>query len=461
MDRTQRSLRIFQISTTDIGGGAEKVAWNLFHKYRQCGHQSYLGVGYKRSSDYDVLLIPNEEDGTLWTKSWRLLRIKIQFLVGRIPGTELLCHCLYLIAQPKKIIDQLMGREDFNFTGTRKLLSLKSYPPDIIHCHNLHGGYFDLRELPVLSQRVPVVLTLHDAWLLSGHCAHSFDCELWKTGCGVCSNLTVYPAIKRDAASYNWKRKRDIYNKSRLYVATPCQWLMDKVQQSILAPSIVKAKIIPHGVDLGIFHPYDQEKARKELGLDQKIKILLFAANGIRQNIWKDYKTLRSAVSKIGRSFKGNDVLFLALGETAPPERIGHAEVQFIPYQQDPSVVARYYQATDVYIHAAREEVWGLTITEAMACGTPVVVTAVGGIPEQIEDGVTGFLTPPGDADAMAARIEQLLSDDELRRGMGVQAAKIARCQFSLERQVTEYLNWYEEILEDWGKMKKVGEQAL
>ena len=83
-----------------------------------------------------------------------------------------------------------------------------------------------------------------------------------------------------------------------------------------------------------------------------------------------------------------------------------------------------------------------------------MVATAVGGIPEQVEDGVTGFLVPPGDAEMMASRIEQLLSDDELRRKMGTQAAKVAHNLFSLERQVNEYLNWYREILENWGKVK-------
>ena len=74
------------------------------------------------------------------------------------------------------------------------------------------------------------------------------------------------------------------------------------------------------------------------------------------------------------------------------------------------------------------------TILEALACGTPVVVTAVGGIPEQIEDGITGYLTPPGDAEAMAARIVQLFEDDGLRARVGVQAAEDARKRIDLNK---------------------------
>src|SRR5262249_54733173 len=116
-----------------------------------------------------------------------------------------------------------------------------------------------------------------------------------------------------------------------------------------------------------------------------KTKILLFAANGIRQNHWKDYQTMRAAVALVAERLQGQEVLFIALGEDAPAERLGQDEVQFVHYKKDLDTLARYYQAADVYVHAARAEVWGLTITEALACGTPVVATAVGGIVEQIK----------------------------------------------------------------------------
>ena len=109
---------------------------------------------------------------------------------------------------------------------------------------------------------MPTVLTLHDAWLLSGHCAHSFDCERWKTGCGECPDLTIEPAIRRDATADNWVRKRDIYARSRLYVATPSPWLMGRVEQSMLAPAVEQARVIPNGVDLSVFRPADKRSIR-------------------------------------------------------------------------------------------------------------------------------------------------------------------------------------------------------
>ena len=89
-------------------------------------------------------------------------------------------------------------------------------------------------------------------------------------------------------------------------------------------------------------------------------------------------------------------------------------------------------------------------MTEALACGTPVVATAVGGIPEQIRDGETGFLTPPRDAEAMATRVEQLLADEELRQRMGAMAAEDAHKRFSLDRQVDEHLEFFTDIVSKW-----------
>jgi len=152
---------ILQVSTSDGGGGAEKVAWNLFRAYRQHGLSSWLAVGYKRSDDPDVLLLPNGD--------------------YRKVGTHLACHRehaftlsrkgswgrevakLATVGQPRRLLEIQRGHEDFDFPGAWQLLDLPPERPDIVHCHNLHGSYFDLRALPWLSQQVPTILTLHDA----------------------------------------------------------------------------------------------------------------------------------------------------------------------------------------------------------------------------------------------------------------------------------------------------------
>ena len=440
--------RILQVSTFDVQGGAEKVAWSLFDAYRKRGHRSWLAVGEKRSDDPDVLLIPNRVQRGRWFTFWRYISSRINRSIRSRPAAELLSLLANGVAEPARGFDIYRGLEDFRFPGTSRLLALPSQKPDIVHCHNLHGGYFDLRLLPWLSRQVPLILSLHDAWLLSGHCAHSFACERWKTGCGHCPDLTIYPAIRQDATGENWRRKREIYARSRLYVSTPSRWLMNKVEGSMLAPAVVDARVLPNGVDLSIYHPAEQQAARAALGIPSEAKVLLTTGVMIHRNIWKDFSTLRQAVKMASEQLPGQDLLLIVLGEDAPAERVDRVEICYVPYQKDPWKVARYYQAADIYVHAARADTFPTSVLEAMACGTPVVATAVGGILEQVEEPQTGFLVSVGDAQEMAFRITQLLTDEVLKARMGFQAAERAKHQFNFDQQVDAYLNWYGDLIE-------------
>jgi len=447
-------MRILQVNTADKAGGAEAVAWQLFQAYRDKGYHSSLLVGYKRSQDPDVHELEHDAFRGVWCRLCAGLSNRLGSVLPGVRGLHHVQTALrFAVGQPGRWYHRMLGREDFDYPGTQHLLRGVHARPDVIHCHNLHGGglkdggYFDLRVLPGLSRRFPLVVTLHDAWLLSGHCAHSFDCDRWKQGCGACPDLTIYPAVKRDATAYNWRRKRDIFARCRLFVATPSRWLMEKVEASIVGPAIVEQRVIPNGVDLSVFSPKDKAEARTRLGLPLTAKILLFVANGIKENVWKDFKTMREALSRVSVSVKGHELLLIALGDEKAAETIGSARVQFVPYEHDPKRVALYYQAADVYLHAARADTFPNTVMEAAACGTPVVATAVGGIPEQIVDGRSGFLVPAGDAGSMSHQTRLLLEQESRHRMISAEAAHLARERFDFNRQVQAYLEWYEDLI--------------
>src|SRR6187200_434133 len=146
-----RALRILQVSTYDTSGGAEKVASNLFRSYRAGGYDSSLAVGHKLGIDPDVLLVPNHK------RRVRQPRLLSEDHSGSQSPTlhggtvAWLSAFADAIAEPCRGFARYCGIEDFSFPGTWNLLNLSPKPPDIIHCHNLHGRYFDLRALPWLS----------------------------------------------------------------------------------------------------------------------------------------------------------------------------------------------------------------------------------------------------------------------------------------------------------------------
>jgi len=111
--------------------------------------------------------------------------------------------------------------------------------------------------------------------------------------------------------------------------------------------------------------------------------------------------------------------------------------------------IADVMNALDIVVHTSvRAEPFGRVILEGMLLGKPVVATAAGGVPEMIRDGETGFLTPPGDAAALAGRVIPLLRDADLRRRIGQRAQAWARERFSLHRHVAEMSALYESITE-------------
>lgn len=118
----------------------------------------------------------------------------------------------------------------------------------------------------------------------------------------------------------------------------------------------------------------------------------------------------------------------------------------------DPSP-EKIYAAIDIYVCTSTSEAFSLVVAEAMACGKPVVATNVGGIPEVMSDGKTGFLVPPGDPDAVAEAAEPLLQDQTLRRLMGDCGRRRVQSEFSLERMITTHEKLYHELLEQKGRL--------
>ena len=444
--RIPRSMKILQLSHSERAGGAEKVAYDLFHAYHERGHDSYLAVGHKKTQEEGIFIIPNDAYRHPWARVMR--DYQKAFSENKQSKAAKFAGWMANLGEISRRYERWRGIEDFHFPATTRLVELVQTRPEIIHAHNLHGGYFDLRALPRLGKIAPVILTLHDEWAFTGHCAYTFGCGRWESGCGRCPYLETFPAIERDATAYNLKRKHEIYSRSQFYLAAPSSWLLNKAIRSILHPGIIEARLIPNGADLAVFKPKNRIVARNELGLERESDVVLFVGNRTRSNPFKDYTVMEDAVKRVAAQSNGRKIVFLCIGEKSEDRVIGPATFRFIEFQIDPVKMASYYQAADVYLHAAKADNAPLVIIEAQACGAPVVATAVGGIPELIEDGNTGFLVPLGDSNAMAERILEILLNDRLRECMSKNAAELARRRYNIQQQVESYLNWYMEILE-------------
>ncbi len=437
-------LTIAQLGTSDEGGGAASVASALMRGYAERGHRVWHFVGRTRSDDPAIVPIDDDDRPLYRAAGYTAAQRAIRRLAARYPnrGFGLVSRALRYATHPRALAARWRGAEDFEFPATHRLLDRLETPADIVHLHNLHGGYFDLRALPGISRRAPTILTLHDMWLLTGHCAYSLGCERWRTGCGQCTDLRLAPSVRRDDTDANWQRKRDIYARSELRVASPSRWLQQQIASSSLGAVVRESRVIPNGVDTRVFRPGDRARARAAVGLPVDGPIVLLTTGSLG-SMWKDDATLHRAAARLGAARPG--VRFVTDGRPSAVRHDAGLNTRVIPFQGNPRVMAEYYRAADLYWHAARADTHPLSVLEAMACGTPPVATAIGGIPEQVSAD-TGVLVPASGWAGMADASADLLDDHGRRERLGRAAADHVARRFTIDRQVDAYLEWFAEL---------------
>lgn len=120
---------------------------------------------------------------------------------------------------------------------------------------------------------------------------------------------------------------------------------------------------------------------------------------------------------------------------------------QYCSFVGKRSRIVEYLSASDVLLLPSEQESFGLAALEAMACEVPVVASRVGGVPEVVEDGETGFLSEVGDLDKMSADASRLLANGDLRASMGRRARAAAVSRYSSDRIIPQYLDFYDRVL--------------
>jgi D-inositol-3-phosphate glycosyltransferase len=127
-------------------------------------------------------------------------------------------------------------------------------------------------------------------------------------------------------------------------------------------------------------------------------------------------------------------------------EQAGLADLITFLGKRGQDTLPYYYSAADVVVVPSYYESFGMVALEAMACGTPVVASQVGGLAFLVQDGVTGFTVPVDEPEALADKLALLVKDEELREKLGQQALAVAQ-QYAWENIATRILALYGQVL--------------
>lgn len=334
----------------------------------------------------------------------------------------------------------------------------RPYPKNDIY-HHLPEFVEGVRKFAEADGAVYSVL--HSHYWLSGLAAQSLR-ELW--GAPIVHMFHTLAELKNRVATAPAELEPPLRSQSegeimrtadRIIAATVAE--RDEMQADYGADP-AKIEIVPPGVDLDLFRPQPCEAAREAVGIAGDHQMVLFV--GRIQPI-KGIDTLIRAMSLLLRKrpqLAGKLCLTLIGGSGDPASDNELARLQALERElgidelvtflgsRDQDTLVDYYNAASVVVIPSHYESFGMVALEAMACGTPVIASDVGGLSLNVADGFNGYLVPKGDAAELAYKIELMLGHTPLRGQLGDQARQWAQ-RFSWRTIADETLAVYAQAM--------------
>lgn len=315
---------------------------------------------------------------------------------------------------------------------------IKNIKPDIIHLHNLHGYYINIELLLeyLVQSKIPTVITIHDCWLFTGHCAHftKVQCVKWKSECHDCPLSKSYPRSLIDNSGYNFKLKKAILSRfDDLHIVTVSKWLGNVVKDSFLGRYNIST--ISNGIDINKFRILNEPISIKSV--DDNVKVILGVSSS-----WYDDKGLQDYYS-LSKILPKNVILCL-VGLDEKQRKKLPSNITGISKTRNVEELVRLYNRAEIVLSLSKSETFGLTIVEGYACGTPAIVYDNTALPELITD-KTGIIVPNGDVHSVKKAICKMLNFGKEKYSTACR--KLACEKYNDKYCFSRYYKLYSEIL--------------
>jgi glycosyltransferase involved in cell wall biosynthesis len=418
-------MKIVQLGNFDDGDGASIAAYRLHRGLLRLGHDSTMLVAEKRTEDPAVQLFQPPRD--LFSRLQRRLR------------RERITRSLARYRNSRPAGYELFS-DDRTPHGGNLLVQLPAADVINVHVIRLFADYQAF--FAAVPRHTPVVRTLHDMNFFTGGCHTDEGCGKYTERCGACPQLGSRRA--KDLSRRIWQRKYAALTSigpDRLHIVAPSRALANEAKRSSLLQKF-SITVIPFGLDTEEFSPRDKASARGMLGIPQDARVVLFIAEPITRRI-KGFALLAQTLNGLGDL---THLLLISVGSGEPPVKVQVPHLH-LGYIRNNGLRSLVYSAADIFVIPSLKENFPLTALEALACGTPIVGFAVGGIPEIVRPGRTGLLIPAQDVAALRATIRDLLQDPARRTQMSADCRRIAVEEYALELQVRRYLELYQAAL--------------
>jgi glycosyltransferase involved in cell wall biosynthesis len=427
-------MKILQINTYDIRGGAARAAYRLHRGLLQIGEDCRMLVKRKDSTDDSVFVVTPKNSAEKFDEEL-FLNAAIQAHYINSHRTDI-SNTIFSLPYPGYDLSALPLVQ----------------AADIVNLHWVANHYqspLTLQKLFALGK--PVVWTLHDQWAFTGGCHYAAGCEKYRQDCVACPQLADDPF---DLPAAVLKDKRELFKGANLTIATPSRWMAACARESRLFKNL-RVEVIPYSLETDVFSPLPKAEAKEGVGLAAEIVTLLFVAY-VGNEKRKGFQELRAAIQyclaepEFQNLVKSNKIRILCFGHPNDELEAVGVPVVSLGYLNSDQEIRTAYAAADLFILPSLEDNLPNTMLESMSCGTPVVAFDVGGMPDVVVNGVTGQLAPVGDVRKLAEAILYLAFNPERREEMGQNCRKVMVEGYSLAVQAQRYLELYQELHQEY-----------
>ena len=367
-------MKIIHVCYHDIRGGAALAARRLHLELLRTGHDSRFMLVEQSGDTEQAIRLP-----ALFCYRCRIEQRLEALALRRANRNRLTPQSLNLF--PTSIAEKI-NREK----------------PDVVNLHWINGASSAIWDLPRIQ--APVVWTLHDNWpyCATEHYHDSNDLRFVTGYRGCAPNGSFWQPLV-------WKCKRKNWAGWTPEIVAPSNWIAGEAQSSELMHRLPITPIA-NGVDLAVFRPSDRLKARQTLRLPPDARIILFGAyNAADRN--KGGPELTAALRRLSRRFS-EPLLLLAVGANTEMPDFGIPAI-FTGRLDTEQQMATAYAAADATVLASKYDNLPNILVESLACGIPAAAFATGGIPEIMEDRVSGALAEPFQPESLADALAWIL----------------------------------------------------
>lgn len=413
-DGDASDIRPLLVNASDTGGSATATK-RIHHGLRRIGVDSTMLVQQK-STDDPTIVGPESTVG----RAWSLARPHVDMLPLR-----------------------LYGRSDgfgINWLPERKLERIREIDPDVVHLNWVWRGALSVRTIGRLDR--PVVWRLPDMAALTGGCHYAYGCDRFEDRCGSCPQLDSDTDL--DLSRLTWHRKAHHWENLDLTIVTPSTWLAEQARQSSLFGD-KRIEVIPNALDTETYRLRDPELGREFFDLPEDKRLVLFGAVDPMGDYRKGADLLQEALQSLSGELENVELVVFGATEPADPPDFGFP-THYVGYLHDDPSLVLLYSAADVMVVPSRYEGFGQTVSEALACGTPVVAFDATGPSGIVDHKETGWLAEPYDAGELGAGVEWMLNEAD-RTELSAVARGRAVERYEQRRVVRQYLDLYESVV--------------